>query len=134
MTTTTNSPVTSQPLISAANTKTSTNSSPVKSSLSQGKKILGKGKNTKPADKGKKHVVISAPSPVASTSTGPSSNLRNKLRDKAKVTATMIQELTEELQSIDQESLNEEQESEVTQESDLEQEDSEDYLTETEEQ
>ena len=46
----------------------------------------------------------------------------------------MIQELTEELQSMDQESLNEEHESEVTQESDLEQEDSEDYLTETEEQ
>ena len=46
----------------------------------------------------------------------------------------MIQELTEELQLMDQESLNGEQESEVTQESDLEQEDSEDYLTETEEQ
>ena len=46
----------------------------------------------------------------------------------------MIQELTEELQSIDQESWNDEQDSEVTQESDLEQEDSEDYLTETEEQ
>ena len=46
----------------------------------------------------------------------------------------MIQELMEELQSMDQESLNEEQESEVTQESDLEQEDSEDYWTETEEQ
>ena len=45
----------------------------------------------------------------------------------------MIQELTEDLQSMDQDSLNEEQESEVTQESDLEQEDSEDYLTETEE-
>ena len=46
----------------------------------------------------------------------------------------MIQELTEELQSIDQELWNDEQDSEVTQESDLEQEDSEDYLTETEEQ
>ena len=46
----------------------------------------------------------------------------------------MIQELTEELQSIDQESWNDEQDSEVTQESDLEQEDSEDYLTQTEEQ
>ena len=44
----------------------------------------------------------------------------------------MIQELTEELQSI--ESLNDERDSEVTQESDLEQEDSEDYLTGTEEQ
>ena len=134
MTITTNSPLTSPPLISAVNTKASTNSSPLKLSMSQGKKTLGKGKNTKPVDKGKKHVVISTPSPVTSTSTGPSSNLRNKLRDKAKVTAALIQELTEELQSIDQESLNDEQESEVTQESDLEQEDSEDYLTEMEEQ
>ena len=46
----------------------------------------------------------------------------------------MIQELTEELQSIDQEPLNDEHESEATQESDLEQEDHEDYLTEMEEQ
>ena len=46
----------------------------------------------------------------------------------------MIQELTEELQLIDQESLNDERDSEVTQESDLEQEDSEDCLTEAEEQ
>ena len=43
----------------------------------------------------------------------------------------MIQELTEDLQSMEQESLAKEQESEVTQESDLEQEDSEEYLTET---
>ena len=126
--------MTSQPPINAITTKTNTNSSTLKSSLSQGKKILGKGKNAKPVDKGKKYVVISTPSPVASTSTGPSSNLRNKLWDKAKMTATMIQELTEELQLIDQESLNDEWDSEVTQESDLEQEDSEDYLTETEEQ
>ena len=46
----------------------------------------------------------------------------------------MIQELTEDLQSMEQESLAEEQESEVTQERDLEQEDSEAYLTETEDQ
>ena len=46
----------------------------------------------------------------------------------------MIQELTEHLQSMEQESLTEERESEVTQDSDLEQEDSEEYLTETEEQ
>ena len=134
VTTTTNSPVTSQLLMSTANTKTSTNSSPLKSSLSQGKKIIGKGKNTKPADKGKKCIVISTPSPVATTSTSSLPNLRNKLQDKAKVTVAMIQELTEDLQSMEQESLNEEQESEVTQESDLEQEDSEEYLTETEEQ
>ena len=126
--------MTSQLPINAITTKTSTNSSTLKSSLSQGKKVLGKGKNTKPVDKGKKCVVISTPSPVASTSTGSSSNLRNKLWDKAKVTATLIQELTEELQLIDQESLNDEHDSEVTQESDLQQDDSEDYLTETEEQ
>ena len=134
VTTTTNSPVTLQPLISTANTKTSTNSPPIKSSLSQGKKIVGKGRNTKPADKGKKCVTISTSSPVATTSTGTLPSLRNKLRDKAKVTVAMIQELTEDLQSMEQESLTEEQESEVTQESDLEQEDSEECLTETEEQ
>ena len=133
-TTNTTTSVTSQPFMSTANTKTSTNPSPLKSSLSQGKKIVRKGKNTKPADKGKKCVVISTSSPVATTSTVSLPNLRNKLQDKAKVTVAMIQELTEDLQSMEQESLTEEQESEVTQESDLEQEDSEAYLTETEDQ
>ena len=79
MTTTTSPPVTSPPLLSVANTKTSTNTSPLKSSMSQGKKIVGKGKNTKPVDKGKKCVVISTPSPATSTTASPSSNLRNKL-------------------------------------------------------
>ena len=73
----------------------------------QGKKLVGKGKGVKPTDKGKKHVVISTSGMV--TSAGPSSNLRSKLHDKAKVTAAMIQELTEELQAIDQESVNDEQ-------------------------
>ena len=45
----------------------------------------------------------------------------------------MIQELTEDLLSIDQDSVMEEPESVITQESDLEQEDSEDYLTDPEE-
>ena len=58
----------------------------------QGKKLAGKGKGVKPTDKGKKHVVISTSGAV--TSTGPSSYLRSKLCDKAKVTAAMIQELT----------------------------------------
>ena len=61
-------------------------------------------------------------------------NLRNKLQDKAKVTVAMIQELTEDLQFMDQESLVEEPESVITQENDLEQEDSEEYLTETKDQ
>ena len=46
----------------------------------------------------------------------------------------MIQELTDELQAIEQESLNDEQGSEAMQQSNLEQEDSEDCLTDDEEQ
>ena len=94
-----------------------------------------KGKAVKPMEKGKKHFAFSATSiPTATTSTVSMPNLRNKLRDKAKVTMVMIQELTEDLQSMDQESVMEEPESIITQESDLVQEDSEDYLTETEDQ
>ena len=98
----------------------------------QGKKLVGKGKGVKPTDKGKKHVVISTSGVVASA--GPSSHLRSKLCEKAKVTAAMIQELMEELQAIDQESMNDEQCSKVTQEIDLEQEDSKNYLTNNEDQ
>ena len=104
--TTTTPPVKVQPPVVVTSNKTSAGPSILKTSLGQGKKIMGKGKNTKPADKGKKHFAISTPCPVPSTSAGPSSNLRSKLYDKAKVTAAMIQELTEELQLIDQESLN----------------------------
>ena len=46
----------------------------------------------------------------------------------------MIQELTDDLQSIDQDSVMEESESVITQESDLEQEDSKDYMTDPEDQ
>ena len=99
----------------------------------QGKKTVGKGKGNKPPNKGKKNAVKASTSGVV-THTGPSSNLRSKLHDKAKVTAAMIQELTEELQAIEQESLNDEHDSEATQESDLEQEDSENCLTDDEEQ
>ena len=74
--------------------------------------------------------------PTATTSTSPVSlpSLRNKLCDKAKVAVAMIQELTEDLQSIDQDSVMEESESVITQGSDLEQEDSKDYMTDPEEQ
>ena len=57
---------------------------------------------------------------VRSTLAGPSTNLRSKLQDKAKLTAAMIQEITEELQAIEEESLKDEHDSEATQESDLE--------------
>ena len=77
------------------------------------KKFSGKGKGVKPPDKGKKNIVrVSTSSAV--TSAGPSSNLRSKLHDKVKVTTALIQELMEELQAIDQESLNDEQDSEAT--------------------
>ena len=99
----------------------------------QGKKLMGKGKGVKPPDKGKKNTVKASTS-CAVTLAGPSSNLRSKLHDQAKVTATMIQELTDELQAIEQESLKDEQGSEAMQEIDLEQEDSKDCLTDDEEQ
>ena len=82
----------------------------------QDKRLGGKGKGVKPTDKGKKHVIITTPGVV--TSAEPSSNLRSKLHDKAKVTAAMIQKLTEELQAIDQDLVNDEQCSEATQDSD----------------
>ena len=133
--TSTNTSVMSQPLMNITSAKTSISSTPVKTTGSQVKKPLGKGKAAKPIDKGKKRVAFSATStPTATTSTVSIPNLRNKLRDKAKVTVAPIQELTEELQSIDQESVMEEPESVITQESDLEQEDSEEYLTEPEDQ
>ena len=73
-------------------------------------------------NKGKKNAVKSSASGVV-TSAGPSANLRNKVKDRAKVTAALMQELTEELQAIEQESPNDDHDSEATQESDLEQED-----------
>ena len=88
----------------------------------QSKKPVGKGKGNKPLSKGKKSAV-KAPTSGVVTSSGPSSNLRSKIQNKAKVTAALIQELTEDLQAIEQESLNGGPDSEVTQESDLEQED-----------
>ena len=99
----------------------------------QGKKFSGKGKGVKPPDKGRKNAVKASTS-GAITSAGHSSNLRSKLHDKVKVTTAMIQELMEELQAIDQESINDKQDSEAMQESDLEQEDSENCLTDDKEQ
>ena len=130
----TTSTVKVQPPVVVTSNKTSASPPILKTSLGQGQKTIGKGKNTKPADKGKKCVAISTPCPVTSTLAGPSSNLRSKLCDKAKVMAAMIQELTEELQSIDQESLNDKRDSEPTQERDLEQEDSDDCLINNEKQ
>ena len=84
-------------------------------------------KGVKPPDKRKKNVAKTSAS--AANSASPSANLRSKLQDKAKHTAVLEQEIAEELQTIEEESLNDEQNSKATQESDLEQEDSNNHLT-----
>ena len=55
-----------------------------------------------------------------------------QLKDKAKHTATLIQEITEELQAIKEESSKDDQDSDATPVSDLEQEDSDISPTEDE--
>ena len=70
--------------------------------------------------------------PNTISTAGPSANLQSQLRDKAKHTAALIQEITEELQGIEEESSKEEQDSDATQESHLEQEDSDNLLTDNE--
>ena len=76
----------------------------------------------KPPNKRKKNVAKTSAS--AANSASPSSNLRNKLQDKVKHMAVLVQEIMEELQAIEEESLNDDHNSEAIQESDLEQEDS----------
>ena len=136
-TTATSTATTSQPITNIASTSTNKNITPIKTTGNLVKKPVIKGKTAKPQDKNKKRVAFSTKAtPTATTSTSPVSlpNLRNKWKDKAKVTVAMIQELSEDLQSIEQDSILEESESVITQESDVEQEDSEDYMTESEEQ
>ena len=82
-------------------------------------------RKTKPVGKGKKN-----PIKTPNTTTGPSANLHSQLKDKAKHTAALIQEITEELQAIEEELINEEHDSNATQIDDLEQEDSDIPLTE----
>ena len=96
------------------------------SAAGQPKKTPEKGK-TKSISKGKKN-----PIKTPNTTSSPSTNLRSQLKDKAKHTAALIQEITKELQAIEEECTEEEQDSNVTQMSDLEQEDSDIPLTEDE--
>ena len=72
------------------------------------KKVPDKGK-TKPIGKGKK-----GPAKSTNATTTSSANLRSQLKDKAKHTATLIQEITEELQAIEEESANKEHDSDAT--------------------
>ena len=125
--TTTTSSTTATCPVMATSSKVTQNIQPTKTSLvGQQKKVLEKGK-AKPTDKRKKN-----PVKTPKTTTGPSSNLHSQLKDKAKHTAALIQEITEELQAIEEESTKEEQDSDATQLSDLEQEDSDIPLMEDE--
>ena len=118
---------TSYPVAITSN-KVTTNTQVTKTtSAGQPRKMPDKGK-AKPLGKVKKTVAKTTPN----TTAGPSANLQSQLRDKAKHTAALIQEITEELQAIIEESSKEDQESEANQESDLEQEDSDNTLTESE--
>ena len=116
------------------NTKVKANPQVLKVTLGgKGKGPIGKGKNAKPLNIGKKNAAKPSMS-KAVTSTSPSTNPRDKTKDQPMVTVTMLQDLVEELQAIKQESLDDGHDSEATQESDLEQEDGEDSMTEVMEQ
>ena len=92
-----------------------------------------KGKNKKPLIKGKANAAKSTTS-ATGTSAGPALNTRAKAMDKPVVTIHMLQDLVNELQTIEQETIDNENDSEVTQGSDLEEEDSEGDVMEIEEQ
>ena len=119
VTTTTDPPVTLPQLVIVTSNKVSPSPQVSKAALiRQGKKISDKGKDIKPPEKGKKNVVKTTTSTTISAS--PSANLRSNLWDKTKHTAALIQEILEELQVIEEESLKDKHDSEATQESDLE--------------
>ena len=126
--------VTMQQPVVVMNNKVKANPQVLKvTSGGKGKGPARKGKGAKPLNKGKKNVARPSTSKTV-TSTSPPMNPRDKAKDWPKVTLTMIQDLAEELQTIEQESLDDGHNSEVTQESDLEQGDSETSMTEDEEQ
>ena len=125
--TTMTTPTTTTCPLMTASSKATPNVQPVKNVIAgQQKKTIDKGK-AKPTDRRKKN-----PPKTNTTTTSPSPNLHSQLKDKAKHTAALIQEITEELQAIEEESTQEEQNSDVTQLSNLEQEDSDIPLTEDE--
>ena len=98
--TTTNTPVTTSRPTIVTSSKTTPNIQITKTSLvGQQKRIPDKGK-AKPTSKAKKNPIKTTPN----TTLGPSVNLHSQLKDKAKHTATLIQEITEELQAIEEES------------------------------
>ena len=125
--TTTTTPTTSMCPIMTTSSKTTQNVQPIKAVIAgQQKKIIDNGK-AKPVDTRKKN-----PPKTNTTTSGSSPILHSQLKDKAKHTAALIQEITEELLAIEEESTQEEQNSDVKQLSNLEQEDSNIPLTKEE--
>ena len=125
--TTTTTPTTTTCPIVTISSRTPQGIQPVKVVMTrQPKKVIDKGK-TKPTDRKKKNTPKTNPTTSSSSLT-----LQSQLKDKAKHTAALIQEITKELQAIEEESNQEEQNSDITQLSDLEQEDSNIPLTEDE--
>ena len=126
--TTTDTPAMTSHPVTITSSKVTSNGQVTKTTPArQQRKTPDKGK-AKPLGKMKKNVAKTTPN----TTGGPSANLQSQLRDKAKHTAALIQEITEALQAIEEESTMEEQDTDATQASDLEQEDSDNALTESE--
>ena len=94
---------------------------------------IGRRKGARPLSKGKSNAAKPTTS-TGKTSTSPTPNIRDKTKDCLVVIVTMLKDLVEELQAIDQESHDDAYNSGVTQGSDLEEGDSEDSMTEVEEQ
>ena len=102
VTTTTDSPTTMPSPVVVTRSKVATKLPVTKAILEgQGKRVYDKGR-TKPLVKEKKNIVKTTTN--AATTAGPSANTQSNLRDKAKHTAALIQEITEELQVIEEES------------------------------
>ena len=109
VTTSTTTPATTSHPTVVTSSKTTQNVPTTKmSTTGPQKKAPDKGK-AKPIGKGKKN-----PVKTPNITTSSSANLHSQLKDKAKHTAALIQEITEELQAIEEESANEEQDSDAT--------------------
>ena len=113
--------------LTVTSSKVTPNTQVTKTTSARQNRKTHKGK-AKPLSKMKKNVAKTTPN----TTVGPSANLQSQLRDKAKHTAALIQEIMEELQVIEEESSKEDQDSDATREIDLEQEDIDNTLAESE--
>ena len=102
---TTDTPTTTSHPVTITSSKVASNAPVTKTTpAGQQKKMPDKGK-AKPLGKMKKNIAKTIPI----TTGGPSTNLQSQLRDKAKHTAALIHEITEELQAIEEETSQEDQ-------------------------